>query len=142
MLTEKKRKQYYLLFKVASVLVSCLLPVWAVCEKFPIWTMKHGTGRSMGVGAILVLIVLVIVFRRTVFQFLSDKLKLQHAPPIFVWLVMLIVSYVLLFIGNFLNDLVTVLWMGVIGCAMGTMLTFIGEHFFGNKENKDDGCES
>lgn len=142
MMTEKKRKQYYLLFKVASVLVSCLLPIWAVCEKFPIWTMNYGTGRSMGVGAILVLIVLVIVFRRTVFKFLSDKFKLQHSPPIFVWLVMLIVSYILLFIGNFLNDLVTVLWMGVIGCAMGTVLTLIGEHFFGSKENKDNGCES
>jgi hypothetical protein len=142
MMTEKKRKQLYLLFKVSSVLVSCLLPIWAVCEKFPIWTMNYGTGRSIGVGAILILIVLAIVFRKTVFDYLSDRAKLKHAPPIFVWLVMLIVSYILLFIGSFLRDLVTVLWMGVIGCAMGTVLTFIGENFFGNKENKDNGCGS
>ena len=142
MMTEKQRKQYYLLLKVGSVLVSCLLPIWAVCEKFPIWTTEYGTGRSVGVGAILILIVLTIVFRKTVFEYLADRFKLKHAPPIFVWLVMLIVSYVLLFIGSFLRDLVTVLWMGVIGCAMGTVLTFVGENFFGNKENKDNGFES
>jgi hypothetical protein len=115
--------------------------MWAVFEKFPIWTMNHGSGRSMGVGAILILIVLAIVFRKTVFSFLLDKLNLKHAPPIFVWLVMLIVSYILIFINNFLRDLVTVLWMGVIGCAIGTVLTFIGENYFGNKE-KENGSGS
>ena len=138
MMTEKKRKLLYILFNVGAVLVSCLFPIWAVCERFPIWTMTHGSGRSIGAGAILILIVLAIVFRKTVFNFLSDRLNLKHAPPIFVWLVMRIVSYILIFINNFLRDLVTVLWMGVIGCAIGTVLTFIGENFFGNKE-KDNG---
>lgn len=141
MMTDKKRKLLYILFKVGAILVSCLFPMWAVCERFPIWTMTHGSGRSVGVGGIVILIVLAIVFRKTVFNFLSDRFKLKHAPPIFVWLIMLIVSYILLYISNFLSDLVTVLWMGVIGCAIGTVLTFIGENFFGNKE-KDNGSGS
>ena len=137
-MTEKKRKIFYILFKFLSVLVACLFPIWAVCEKFPVWTETYGSGRSTGVGAILILIVLAIVFRKAVFKYLSDKFKLQHAPPIFVWLVMLIVSYILIFISNFLRDLVTVLWMGVLGCAIGTLLTFIGENFFGKKEKESD----
>lgn len=141
MLTEKKRKLLYILFKVDAVLVSCLFPMWAVFKKFPIWTMNHGSGRSMGVGAILILIVLAIVFRKTVFSFLSDRLNLKHAPPIFAWIFMLIVSYILIFINNFLKDLVTVLWMGLIGSAIGTVLTFIGENYFGNKE-KENGSGS
>lgn len=141
MLTEKKRKILYILFKFSSIIVSCLFPIWAVYEKFPLWTMNYGTGRSMGVGTILILIVFAIVFRKTVFNFIADRFKLKHAPPIFVWLVMLIVAYILLFIANFLADLVTVLWMGVIGCAIGTVLTFIAENIFGNKE-KENGIGS
>ena len=139
MTVEKKRKIFYLLFKVSSILISCFFPIWAVCEKFPLWTVSYGTGRSVGVGTILILIVVSIIFRRAVFKFISERLKLEHTPPLAVWLVLIAVSYVLIFIGNFLRDLTTVLWMGLIGCAIGTLLTFIGENFFGEKENKDDG---
>jgi hypothetical protein len=95
----------------------------------------HNTERSIGVGAILILIVVAIVFRKSVFNFFADKLKLRHAPPLAVWLIMLIISYVLMYIGDFLRDLTTVLWMGLIGCAIGNLLTFIGENYFGKKEN-------
>jgi hypothetical protein len=142
MATDKKRKYLYWLFKVGGVLISCIFPIWAVCEKFPLWTASYGTGRSVGVGAILILIVLTVIFRKAVFKYLSDKLKLNHAPPITIWLILLILSYILIFIGNFLRDLTTVLWMGALGCAMGTVLTFVGENFFGNKENSDDGIRS
>jgi hypothetical protein len=138
MKSEKNLSDTYWLFKIAGVLVSCLLPIWTICEKFPIWKDGHGVGRSFGVGAILILVVVAIIFRKSVFQFLGDKVKLKHAPPIAVWLVTLIVSYVLIFIGDFMKDLTTVLWMGMIGCAIGTLLTFIGENFFGKKENKDE----
>lgn len=128
-MTEKKRKTLYWVFKVLSVVVSCALPIFAICEKFPIWTDSHGASRSAGVGAILALIVLLIVFRKTVFAFILDKLKLKHAPPIVVWLVLLIISYVMVYIGNFMKDLTTVLWMGLIGCAVGTFLTYIADRF-------------
>lgn len=139
MTTERKHKLLYLLFKAVGVFVSCLIPIWAICEKFPIWTATHGTGRSVGVGSILILIVLVIIFRKAVFKFLADRLKLDHAPPLAVWLILLVVSYVLIFIGNFLQDLTTVLWMGLIGCALGTAITYVGEHYFGKKESYNDG---
>ena len=128
-MTEKKRKTLYWAFKLFGIIVSCALPIWAICEKFPLWTETHGTTHSVGVGVILILIVLLVIFRRTVFNFIKDKLNLKYAPPIVVWLVLLIVSYIMIYIGNIMRDMTTVLWMGLIGCGIGTILTCISERF-------------
>lgn len=133
----KNRKTFYWLFKSLGILVACLLPIWAILEKFPVWTYSYGRVRSMGVGGILILIVLFAVFRKTIFKFLEEKLKLKHAPPIVIWILMLIASYILIFIANFMRDLTTVFWMGLVGCAVGTVLTYIAESRFG--EEKDNG---
>lgn len=137
-MTERKRKTLYWLFKVASVIVSCALPIWAICEKFPLWARDYGTDHTIGVGIILIAIVLVIVFRKTVFDFIKAHFDLKHAPPLAIWLVMLVVSYILIYIGEFMRDMTTVFWMGFIGCIIGTFLTYISERFK-SKEVKSDG---
>jgi succinate-acetate transporter protein len=83
---------------------------------------------------ILSLIVMVIIFRKSVFAFLRDKLNLKHAPPLVVWLVLLILSYILLYINNFIKDLTVVFSMGLLGCAIGTVLTYIAENKYGEKK--------
>lgn len=128
-MTEKKRKLLYWCFKVASILVSCALPIWAICERFPLWTADHGTGRTVSVGIILIAIVLLIVFRKTVFDFIKDRFNLKHAPPLAVWIILLIISYILVYIGDVMRDMTTVFWMGLLGCAIGTVLTFIANRF-------------
>ena len=133
-MTEKKRKTRYWLLKAASVIVSCLFPIFAICEKFPLWQVEYGTNQTVGAGAILILIVLLIIFRKTVFNFFSDRLKLRHAPPIFGWIVMLFVADILTYIYNFIQDLTTVFRMGLVGCAIGAALTFIAEHKYGKKD--------
>ena len=135
---EKKHKILYWVFKVLSVLISCALPIWAIYERFPMWTETYGTGRSIGTGAILVIIVVLIIFRKSVFDYIVEKLKLNHAPPLVVWLGLLAVSYILVYIAEFMRDLNTVLWMGLIGCAIGTVLTYIAEHCFRKKVEKDE----
>jgi hypothetical protein len=135
-MTEKKRKTLYWVFKIIGIVVSCLLPIWAICEKFPLWKVEYGTDRTVGAGGILILIVMLVIFRKTVFNFISDRLKLKHAPPLVVWLVMLVIAYVLTYINNFIQDLTTVFWMGLIGCAIGTVLTFIAENSYGKKDEK------
>ena len=134
MASDRQNKIFYWLFKVASVIVSCIFPLWAICAKFPLWAEGYGTGRSVGTGIILMMIVFLVIFRKTVLSFLGEKLNLKHAPPVVVWIVMLIASYVLLSIANFFRDLIVVLWMGLLGCALGTVITFIGENFFIKKE--------
>ena len=137
-MTEKQRKTKYWIFKISSILISCGLPIYAICEHFPVWTESHGTARSVGAGGIICLIVIAIIFRKSVFEFIKDKMKLEHAPPMAVWLALIIVSYILIYINRFLHDLNTVFWMGLVGCAIGTGLTYIAENWYG-KEEKGDG---
>lgn len=136
-MSETKRKAFYWLFKVLSIIVSCALPIWAIYEKFPMWKTTYGQRHSIGVGGIIALIIIIIVFRKAVFNFIRHKLKITHAPPLAVWLILIAISYILVFIGKFMQDVVIVLWMGLIGCAIGTVLTFIAEHKFGEKEKED-----
>ena len=128
-MTEKKRKTLYWVFKLLGILISCALPIIAICEKFPVWTKTHGETHSAGVGVVMIAIVILVVFRRTVFGFLRDKIDLKHAPPIMVWMVLLVIAYVVVYLGNFMRDMTTVLWMGLIGCAIGTFLTYISDKF-------------
>lgn len=136
-MSTKRNKAFYWLFKILGVIVACALPVWGICEKFPLWTTAYGQGQSIGVGSILILIVVLMVFRKSVFKFVEEKLKLRHAPPIVAWLVLLVISYILLYIANFLKDLTTVLWLGVIGCGIGMVLTFIAENRHGKEKSNE-----
>lgn len=138
-MTEKTRRIKYWICKVLSVLISCGLPLYAVCEHFPIWTISHGTARSIGAGGIICLIVVAIIFRKSMFNFLRDKMKLQNAPPLAVWIIMLVLSYILTYINRFIQDLTTVFWMGLVGCAIGTVLTYIAENWYGKKKEETDG---
>lgn len=138
MTKQQKRKTWYVIFKVLSVIVSCAFPIWAIFVKFPVWRETHGDGRSFGVGAILMLFVVLVIFRKTVLKYFADKFNLQHAPPITVWVALLIVSYILIYIANFLRDFTLVLWMGTLGCGLGMVLTFFAENVF----NKDDDDET
>lgn len=133
-MTEKKRKIFYWGFKISSVLISCILPIWAILEKFPMWVEDHGTGNSVGAGLILSVIVLLIVFRKSVFDFIRDRVKLNNAPPLVIWIALLVCSYLLVWLSDILKDMNIVFWMGLIGCGIGTLLTFIAENAFGKKK--------
>lgn len=128
-MTDRKRKTLYWIFKLWGILIACAFPIWAICEKFPVWTEIHGATHSIGVGAVLILIVVAIIFRRTVFNFIKERFNLKHAPPLAIWIVLLIMSYIFVYLGEVMRDMTTVLWMGFIGCAIGTFLTYISERF-------------
>lgn len=135
---ETKNKILYGFFKVLSVLISCAFPIWAICERFPLWRSEHGTLRSIGTGTILIIIVVLIIFRKSVFKYIVEKLRLRHAPPLAIWLTLIVVSYIFIYIADFMRDLNVVLWMGLLGCAIGTVLTFIAERIFAKKVEKNE----
>ena len=120
----KKRKFVYWSLKFLSILISCAFPIWAIYERYPIWVTEYGTSSSIGAGGVLIFAVILIICRRPIFNFMRDHLKLKYAPPILVWLVLIIISYTLLYISKFLYDITNVFWMGFIGCGIGTLLTF------------------
>ena len=132
-----KNSKLYWLFKLLGLAVSCALPLWGIYDKFPIWAENYGTGRSIGTGGIIAIFVILVIFRRTVFNFLKDKWKMKHAPPITIWIVLIICAYAMMFINKFLLDITTVFWMGLIGCGIGGVLTFIGENFFGEEKSNE-----
>lgn len=136
-MTDKKRKKFYWTFKLASVIISCLFPIWAILEKFPIWREKHGIIHTIGIGGVLILFVVLVIFRRTIFNFFRDRLNLKHAPPLTIWLVLLIISYIMVFLGSVMQDMTTVFWMGLIGCGIGTFLTYIAESRFGEVKKNE-----
>ena len=131
-----KNKIFYGLFKWGGVGISAALPLWVALNKFPLWVETHGVGRSLGTGGIIGVIIVLVIFRDTVIGYLKEKLKLGHAPKITRWVVALIITYVLLYIGKFLYDLSLVLWMGLLGSVIGTLLTFAGETIFGEEDSK------
>jgi drug/metabolite transporter (DMT)-like permease len=135
-LTLKQKKGLFWLLKILSIVISCAPPIFAICEKFPLWNERVGTERTVGSGIILIGMVLVIIFRRTVFDFLRDRLDLKHAPPLLIWLVLLLASYVLVYLGELMRDLTTIFWMGLLGCAIGTVITY-----FANKLIKEQAKE-
>lgn len=120
----KKSKFLYWIFKLGGVLISCAFPLWAISTKFPIWETKS----AVGVGGILAVLIVFFIFRRSIFSFFRKKLNLVHAPPLVGWLVLLGVSYGFLYLSTFVEDIITVFWMGFIGCGIGTVLTFIAEN--------------
>ena len=128
---ETKRKALYWGFKGGGIVSACAFPLWAIFEKFPIWTETHGAGTSIGVGGIIGLLVILVVFRKTIFNYLKERLTVKHAPPITIWVVLIIISYILMFVNKFLYDISTVFWMGLVGSGLGTFLTFIGDSKFG-----------
>lgn len=135
-MTQKtKHNIFYWLLKGGGIAVSSLLPIWVVLEKFPLWVETHGTGRSLGAGGIIGAVILLLVFRKTVGGYIKEKLNLTHTPPMMIWVVLLVVTYVLMFLVKFLYDLTTVLWMGLIGSAIGSLMTCAGEFFFGEEDN-------
>ena len=137
-MTERKRKALFWLFKISGILVSCAFPIWAICERFPIWTVEHGAKRTFSIGLILIIFVILVIFRKTVFDFIKQHLNLQHAPPLTIWLVLIIVSNILAHIGDVMRDMSTVFWMGLIGCIIGTFLTYISERFNTKEVTSDE----
>lgn len=133
----KKRKFVYWSLKFLSILISCAFPMWAIYERYPLWVTEYGSSSSIGAGGILIIVVLLIICRRPIFNFMRDHLKLKYAPPLLVWLVLIIISYTLLYISKFLYDITNVFWMGFIGCGIGTLLTFIAENCVRKEKNEN-----
>lgn len=131
-----KSNVLFWLLKGSGIGVSALLPLWVVFEKFPLWVETHGVGRSIGTGGILGVIIVLVIFRDTVIGYIKEKFKIGHAPKLTWWIVGLVIIYSLLFIVKFLADLAVVMWMGLLGSIIGTILTFAGEILYGEEDKK------
>ena len=131
-----KSNVFYWLLKGSGIGISAALPLWAVFNKFPLWVENYGVGKSLGTGGIIGIIIALIIFRDTVIGYIKEKFKIGHAPKLTWWIAGLIIVYALLYIVKFLYDLALVMWLGLFGSIVGTLLTFAGEIFFGEEDSK------
>ena len=137
-MTTTKRKKAYWVLKLLSIFVACIFPIWGILEQFPIWQECSGTNRAIGAGTILIAAVILIVFRRTVFKFLSDKLNLTHAPPLMIWLFLILLTWCIMWLSSIMENMLNIYILGFVGCLIGNVLTFIGEHIIREDETKND----
>lgn len=132
-----KNKIFNGILKWGGVGVSAAFPLWAVIEKFPLWVETHGVGRSIGTGGIIGGIIALVIFRDAIVAYFKEKFKNIHTPKITWWIVALIITYVLLYICKFLSDLSLILWMGLLGSVIGTLMTVAGDTIFGEEEKNE-----
>ena len=135
-----KNNARYWIFKVASVIVSCAFPLWALYERYPVWFAFGEKKVFFGAGGIVAVLVVLFVMRKSVFGFLREKLKLRYAPPFIGWLFPMFLGYAIIYINSYAYDVVHVSKMGLIGGAIGMGITFIAENFLKvNKEEVNNG---
>ena len=127
-MTDTKRKRLYWLFKILSILTAVGLPLYAIFDHFPVWK-EQGAGRTSVTAVILIGITLIVVFRRSVFEFIRDKFNLKYAPPITIWAVFLLGSYIMEYIASVLSDMNIVFWFGLAGAALGMFFTYLSERY-------------
>lgn len=123
----KKDKFFYWFWRLSGIITACLCPIYAVIEHFPIWLERNGTGRTLGVGAILILIILAVVFRKTVINYFREKFKTHTFPPVMGWIVLLCIAYVLQFINAFIIDMTAVFWAGLVGGLIGSFFMWLAD---------------
>lgn len=124
-----KNNALYWLFKALSVVVACAFPIFAIMERYPLWVESNGKTSSFGMGGILIIFVVLFIFRKSVFEFFQERLRLRHAPPLLGWLIPIAIGYAILYASKYVSDIINVFWMGFIGSAIGVALTFIAENF-------------
>ena len=123
----KRDKFFYWAWRLLGIFLSGYLPISAVVDHFPIWLEHKGTGRTIWVGAILILIILAVIFRKTVINYVRERLKTHSYPPVMGWVVLLCVTYVLRFINDFIIDMTSVFWMGLIGGLLGSLCMWLAD---------------
>lgn len=138
------RVKYWIL-QIAAFLVAVIPPVWAVCEKLPVWRVRYGTAQTFGFGLVILLVVLLVVFRKTLLvlvrgwlDVLCDKIKektgIVHIPPmlslVLTWATALLVVVALIPVVSglyvILVDLKGIFMAGLVGAGLGWLLSLIG----------------
>jgi hypothetical protein len=134
----KKDKILYWALRLLGIFISGCLPISAVIEHFPLWIEHKGAGRTIWVGTLLILIIVAVIFRKTVINYIRERFKTRTYPPVMGWVAMLCIAYVLRFINDFIMDMTSIFWMGLIGGLLGSLCLWFADRI----KKKKGGTES
>jgi hypothetical protein len=125
----KHPKIKYCICVVLSFLCSAVPPAVAVFQKFPMWEKTVSPAYTIGVGAVLAAIVLLICFRKTIIPVVKEKLGIKSVPPVVIWVVGLVAVVIFEKINTFMTDIKVVIFAGLIGSAVGWCFSLASAYF-------------
>jgi membrane protease YdiL (CAAX protease family) len=124
-----KKKALVIAIRVAAVLAMIGIPFSVISYKFPMWKAQGEGKGAFGVGAVVLVVILFVTFRKYIIAWATEKLGALSAGVslVFIWASLAIVCMVLAKIGNVLEDLATVFLFASVGAAVGFGLLTIAK---------------
>lgn len=120
MTTQTKRKIGIVGLRTAGIASSVGMPAVAVLNAFPIW--KEDTpidGKTLGIGGVMILLIVLLGFRRQIWPLVKSKLHLNSLGAIIGWGVLFAVLLTVEKIVPLLPDLRTICIAGLTGTGIG-----------------------
>lgn len=141
MTTQTKRKIGIISLRTAGIASSVGMPAVAVLNAFPIWKEETPIdGKALGVGGVMILLIVLVGFRRQLWPVIKSKLHLTSVGAIVGWGVLFAVLLTVEKIVPLLPDLRTICIAGLTGTGIGQVADTVAG--FLNKKNNEPGGES
>ena len=133
----RKRKALAVFLRIISFAMFIVTPAVVISEKFPLWKQQGGSGTAIGSGAVILLAIAFITFRKYITAWVTEKLGTMSAGVslAFLWSALAIVCMLLAKITTILYDLSTVFTWSALGAVGG--LCFQGFARFAERDPKD-----
>lgn len=119
-----KYKAWAWVLRILAWAVTVGMPLTIVAYKFPLWKAQGGGSGAMGAGTIILIIIVLVTFRKYIVAWAKEKLGALSAGVslVLLWSTLAVVCMVLASITTILEDLATVFLFSAIGAAIGVAL--------------------
>lgn len=141
MTTQTKRKMGVIGLRTAGIASSVGMPAVAVFNAFPIWKVDTPIdGKALGIGGVMILLIVLLGFRRQIWPLVKSKLHLNSLGAIIGWGVLFAVLLTVEKIVPLLPDLRTICIAGLTGTGIGQISDTVAGVL--SKKNNESGGES
>ena len=120
-----RRKLGAVFLRILGVICAVGLPSAAVLETFPFWREtvdNHVDGKSLGVGGVMFLLILLFGFRRQIWPYIQKRLNITAVGALLFWGLSFVLLIALEKITALIPDLRTICIAGLIGTSVGQVL--------------------
>lgn len=136
---KNKRKAIAWALRILAVAATVGFPFAVVYTKFPLWRAQGGRFGAVGTGAIILLIVIFVTFKRYILAWAAEKLGTLSAGVslVLLWSTAAIICLAIAAITTIVQDLATVFIFAAIGAAIGVGLFSVAKMISGDEEGRD-----
>lgn len=136
---KNKHKAIAWALRILAVAATVGLPFAVVYTKFPLWRAQGGRFGAIGAGAIILLIVIFVTFKKYILAWATEKLGTLSAGVslVLLWSTAAIICLAIAAITTIVQDLATVFIFAAIGAAVGVGLFSVAKMISGDEEGRD-----